>query len=82
MGKVIEDTHPHRVPFVTRAYHSLTKDMIANEIFRRVEPKRRTMGEYFDEEIRPKFGGLDIFIKMGREQLEKCFDYKMIPMDK
>ena len=29
-----------------RCYHAVTRDLISNEIFRRVEPKGRTMGEY------------------------------------
>ena len=34
-----------------RFYHGVTRDWITNEIFRRVEPKNRTMGEYLNEEL-------------------------------
>ena len=44
-----------------RQYHSVTRDWITNEIFRRVEPKGRTMGEYLREEVNLKFG-LDLVL--------------------
>ena len=34
-----------------RTYHANSKDWITNEIFRRVEPDGRTMGEYWKEEV-------------------------------
>ena len=56
MGKIIEDETPRKFPHgMTRAYHALTKDWISNEIFRRVEPQGRTMGEYFHQEIKEKY---------------------------
>lgn len=33
-----------------RNYHALTRDLVSNEIFRRVEPQGRTMGEYMRDE--------------------------------
>lgn len=33
-----------------RKYHPF-RDWISNEIFRRVEPQKRTMGEYFRDEL-------------------------------
>lgn len=51
LGKIIERQIPHKVPDIERAYHALTKDLIMNELFRRVEPRGRTMGEYFSEEL-------------------------------
>lgn len=35
----------------TRQYHSLSRGFILQEIFRRVDPKKRTIGEYLKEEI-------------------------------
>jgi len=34
-----------------RSYHAFTRDILANEIFRRVEPSGRTMAEYLREEF-------------------------------
>ena len=33
-----------------RQYHAVTRDWITNEIFRRVEPNGRTMGEYMRDD--------------------------------
>ena len=56
MGKIIEDETPRKLPHgMTRAYHAFNKDLILNEIFRRVEPQGRTMGEYFHQEIKDKY---------------------------
>ena len=30
----------------------MTRDWILNEIFRRVEPNKRTMGEYLEQELK------------------------------
>ena len=54
IGKVIENQKPHILSNgAKRVYHSLTKDLILNEVFRRVEPENRTMGEYFEQVIQP-----------------------------
>ena len=56
IGKIIEDETPRKLAHgMERAYHGLTKDWILNEIFRRVEPQGRTMGEYFHQEIKDKY---------------------------
>ena len=47
IGKVIEDTKSFNRPECNRVYHS-HREWISNEIFRRVEPSGRTMGEYFE----------------------------------
>lgn len=38
VGKIIEETTPFLEPDCPRTYHALTRDLITNEIFRRVEP--------------------------------------------
>ena len=48
VGKVFEDCKSCYVPNHRRTYHSGTKDMIMNEVFRRVEPQKRTMSEYYN----------------------------------
>ena len=38
IGKIIEEDAPQELPYgVKRVYHAMSKDLIANEIFRRVE---------------------------------------------
>jgi len=34
-----------------RSYHAVTRGFIINEIVRRVDPKKRTIGEFVREEI-------------------------------
>jgi len=70
LGSVIETDTCMWPPGYKRQYHSITRDWIANEIFRRVEPKGRTMGEYLREEVNPKFG-LDIVLGANQEELSK-----------
>ena len=51
--------------------------MLANEIFRRVEPEGRTFGQYLREVINPEFG-LDIVLGANDEELKRIIDWKMI----
>lgn len=57
VGRVIE---PHPAKFRAkgsrREYHAITRGWIANEIFRRVDPAGRTIGEYLREEISEPIG--------------------------
>ena len=53
VGRVIEG-HSLRFPKGNggkREYHALTRGWIVNEVFRRVDPEGRTIGEYLREEI-------------------------------
>jgi CubicO group peptidase (beta-lactamase class C family) len=53
VGKVIEG-HPlkfRKGNGGTREYHAITRGWIVNEVFRRVDPEGRTVGEYLREEI-------------------------------
>ena len=54
IGKIIEDSTPVYPKNTRRGYHTLTRGCILNEIFRRVEPRKRTMGEYLYQEINQK----------------------------
>ncbi len=54
IGKVIEQEErklPPESSGTNREYHELSRGHILNEIFRRVEPQGRTIGEYLREEI-------------------------------
>ena len=53
IGKVVESTAPFWPKTCRREYHGVNRDWITNEIFRRVEPQGRTMGEYIRQEIWP-----------------------------
>ena len=60
-------------------YHPITRDWISNEIFRRVEPKKRTMGQYLREEFCPEYG-VDVVCGANEEELTKIRDIR--PMGK
>ena len=74
IGKCIENTpmYPRRTPTCNRIYHAISRDWITNEIFRRVEPRNRTMGEYFQQEIEQKLG-ISVYPKMEKGDLENCW---------
>lgn len=78
IGEMIEKETTHFLPHnQTRCYHSITKDLITNEIFRRVEPQGRTMGEYMQQVLIPEHG-FDIHIRMDKETLNQVYDFKKI----
>jgi CubicO group peptidase (beta-lactamase class C family) len=53
-----------------REYHAVTRGWILNEIFRRVDPARRTIGEYLREDISGPLG-VDAFIGLKKEELPR-----------
>ncbi len=65
IGKVLEEEplkFPDKKFGTTREYHGMTRGYILNEIFRRVEPSGRTIGEYLRDEIAKP---LDIDVHIG-----------------
>lgn len=57
------------LPECKRMYHGGTRDWITNEIFRRVEPSGRTMGEVLAQDLRNEFK-FDILIGANDEDLK------------
>ena len=52
-----------------REYHTITRGWVANEIFRRVHPEGKTIGEFVDEKIaRPLEADLYIGVPASKEQ--------------
>ena len=62
----------HR-PHSDRIYHAFSKDLFLNEIFRRVEPNGRTMGEYFEQELREGCGIDGVFPGMLEKDLPSVY---------
>ena len=48
---MIEKLEPHWLEPGRREYHGLTRGWLANEVFRRIEPGGRTIGEYLAEDV-------------------------------
>ena len=76
MGECIEKDYSHYISqeklnnpknMAECIYHPL-RDYVTNEIFRRVEPRNRTMGEYFRDEFTKDF---DIHIGTTTEDAKK-----------
>lgn len=69
VGRVIEG---HALSYTRagdgrREYHALTRGWIVNEVFRRVDPARRTIGEYLREEVSGPLAA-DVFVGVREEE--------------
>ena len=69
VGRIIEGQAPRFETAVggKREYHALTRGWIVNELFRRVDPAGRTIGEYLREEVS---GPLDADVIVGVSEQE------------
>ena len=76
LGELIENETLHYLddPKLRRWYHGENRDTIANEIFRRIEPQKRTMSQYLRDEILPNFG-VDMYCGLKEEDFAKRVDY-------
>ena len=71
IGKIIEKQAPHHLHEGSkRYYHAISRDWVTGEIFRRVEPEGRTMGEYFENVLRPKLGNIGVHVKVDPSQFD------------
>jgi CubicO group peptidase (beta-lactamase class C family) len=71
VGSVLEQ-HPLRFPQreSPREYHAITRGWIVNEIFRRIEPNNRTLGEYLREQISAPLG-IDLYLDINAEETRR-----------
>jgi len=86
IGKLLEDDTPvyytdekkeNPTGVAERHYHAVTRDLITNELFRRVESKRRTMGEYLREEM-PELDG--VFAGIQTQDMHRVSDLWVMPL--
>lgn len=61
-----------------REYHAVTRGWIVNELFRRVDPQGRTIGEYLAQEISAPLD-VDVNVGLKPEQLDKRSPVRMLP---
>ena len=61
----------------TREYHGITRGWIANEIFRRVDPEQRTIGEFLRDDVAGPLG-VDAMIGMLAADLPRIAKVKPI----
>ena len=53
-----------------REYHAITRGWIVNEVFRRVDPEHRTIGEFLRQDISGPLGA-DVVIGVQKEELSR-----------
>jgi len=53
-----------------REYHAITRGWIVNELFRRVDPARRTIGEFLRDDISGPLG-VDVIVGVRQEELHR-----------
>ena len=71
VGRIIEDHAPRfRAGGSKREYHALTRGWIVNELFRRVDPAGRTIGEFLREEISGPLKA-DVMIGVKEHELQR-----------
>lgn len=73
---MIEDDVSFKQLGYERRYHPMSRDWIANEIFRRVEPNGRTMGEVL-RELRGMYN-IDIICGANEEELKECIPWNYL----
>lgn len=71
VGSVLEQ-HPLRFPQreSPREYHAITRGWIANEIFRRIAPDNRTMGEYLRSQVSEPLG-IDLYLDINAQETSR-----------
>jgi CubicO group peptidase (beta-lactamase class C family) len=66
LAVVLARQKPAWEPGTRQAYHALTLGFYESELLRRVDPKHRTIGQYFQDEIAAPLG-LDFYIRLPEE---------------
>jgi CubicO group peptidase (beta-lactamase class C family) len=60
-----------------REYHAVTRGWVANEIFRRIEPRGLTMGEFLREEVSTPLNA-DVYIGLHDVELKRVSKVKIL----
>jgi len=66
LGVVLTRQKPEYEPGTRQVYHGITLGYYESELLRRVDPKHRSIGQYFQEEIAAVLG-LDFYIRLPEE---------------
>ena len=62
LGKLLARAVPVWEPGTIHGYHGFTFGFYASQLLTRADPKKRTMGQFFKEEIATPFGTLHVKI--------------------
>jgi len=80
IGAIIE-SHPQsfRENGSEREYHAVTRGWIVNELFRRIDPEGRTIGQFISEDVNGPLGA-DIFIGVDETHIPRVVPVTPLPM--
>ena len=81
VGASLEQEKPQYPEEGKREYHALTRGWVANEIFRRVDTRGRTMAEYLSEAIAGPLGA-DVYVGPKGDKFNDYCPVKEIPFTK
>lgn len=56
MSKMLENQKPNFPPGTQTFYHAFTFGFLCDQLLRRVDPKKRSLGQFFREEIAVPYG--------------------------
>lgn len=56
LSAIFEDQKPNWPPGTAIGYHAITHGWLAAQLVRRIDPKKRTLGQFFQQEILSKTG--------------------------
>lgn len=66
LARIMEQEKPAWEPGTRQGYHALTLGFYEGELLRRVDPRHRSLGQFFQEEIASPLG-LDFYIRLPEE---------------
>ena len=66
LAVVLARQKPAWAPGTRQAYHALSLGFYENELLRRVDPRRRSLGRFFQDEIASPLG-LDLYVRLPEE---------------
>ena len=75
MGKILQDAVPENIGI--RNYHAWTRGWLLNEIVRRADPKRRTIGEFCRDEICNPLN-VDFYIGLSEQEMKRAVDLTLM----
>ncbi|XP_071805144.1 beta-lactamase domain-containing protein 2-like [Asterias amurensis] len=55
LGQILAESPPQWVPGTAHGYHAFTFGLYCSQLLRRVDPKHRTLGQFFREEVAEPF---------------------------
>ena len=66
LAVVLARQKPAWEPGTRQAYHAITLGFYQGELLRRIDPRRRSLGQFFQDEIASRLG-LDVYIRLPEE---------------